>query len=385
MTLLTIAGTTLRRLTRDRTGLFFLVLLPVLVILLIGVTVDTGGELRLGVVADRPGPLATELVDGLADAPATATVAFADEAAARTALRRGELDAVVLIPAGFDAALLAGDTVAVPVIGAAAESTRQAAGSAVAGVVAAHAARVQAARFAAEATGGTVEQRLPGVTALQSVLPAVSVDTEVVDATSDYLPTGFGYSAPTQLVLFVFINLVAGGAAIIQCRRLGIYERVVAGPVRPRDIVLGEATAYLCIGLLESALIVGVGAAVFGVGWGDPVAAAALILVWALVGTGAGLLAGTLFRTPEQAGAIGPALGIGLGMLGGTMWPLEIVTPFMQHLGHLSPHAWAVDGWIEILSRGGHLTDIAGPLAVLTGFAVILLTLAGIRLRHRLT
>lgn len=385
MIALAIARAALLRVTRDRTGLFFLILLPILVILLIGVTVNTSGELRLGVVAPQPGPLATELVDDLTDAPATTTRIFVDEAGARTALRRGELDVVVLVPPELDAALLAGDTVTIPVLGAAAPSTQQAARSAVAGVVAAHAARIQAARFAAKAAGGTVEQRLPEVTVLQTALPAVTVAPKTVDATSDYLPTGFGYSAPTQLVLFVFINLVAGGAAIIQSRRLGIYERVMAGPVRPRDIVLGEAGAYLCIGLLESLLIVGVGAAVFGVGWGDPVAAAALVLVWALVGTGAGLLAGSLFRTPEQAGAIGPAVGIALGMLGGAMWPLEIVTPLMQRLGHLTPHAWAVDGWIEVLSRGGGITDIAAPLTVLAGFAVALLTLASIRLGRRLT
>ncbi|HEY0637908.1 MAG TPA: hypothetical protein VGD67_09695 [Pseudonocardiaceae bacterium] len=43
------------------------------------------------------------------------------------------------------------------------------------------------------------------------------------------------------------------------------------------------------------------------------------MLVWVLVSTGAGLLAGSLFRTPDQAGAIGPAVGIALGMLDGAI------------------------------------------------------------------
>ncbi|HEU5470800.1 MAG TPA: hypothetical protein VFV67_09105 [Actinophytocola sp.] len=62
-------------------------------------------------------------------------------------------------------------------------------------------------------------------------------------------------------------------------------------------------------------------------------AAAALITVWALVGTGTGILAGTLSRTPEQAGAI----GIAAGMLGGAMWPLEIV-PYRCGPSATSPH-----------------------------------------------
>jgi ABC-2 type transport system permease protein len=389
MTALAVTAVSLRRLLRDRTALFFLVVLPIVIILVIGATVNNAGELRIGVVAGDPGPLATELVTDLRAAPATEVRSYAEESEARTALRRGELDAVVLLPPGLDtdleAALRTGDTVTIPMLGAGALSTQQAARSAVEGTVARHAARVQAAAVAAGAAGGTVQSWLPQAGRLQAQVPAVTVESETVDATSDYLPTGFSYSAPTMLVLFVFITSLAGGAAMIQSRQLGIYERALAAPVRSRDIVLGETASYLIVALLQSALIVGVGAIAFDVDWGDPVAAAALVLVWALVGTGAGLLSGTLFRTPEQASAIGPAIGIAFGMLGGAMWPLEIVAPVMRTIGHLVPHAWAVDGWIEVLSRGGGIGDIITQLAVLAAFAGSLLVLATVRLRRRLT
>jgi ABC-2 type transport system permease protein len=128
-------------------------------------------------------------------------------------------------------------------------------------------------------------------------------------------------------------------------------------------------------------LIILVGAVGFGVRWGDPVAAAALVLCWALLGTAAGMLSGTVFRTPEQASAIGPALGIALGMLGGCMWPLEIVGDTMRRVGHLVPHAWAVDAWTTLLSRNGSLADIGTDLTVLLGFSIVLLTAAALRLR----
>ena len=150
-------------------------------------------------------------------------------------------------------------------------------------------------------------------------------------------------------------------------------------------IVAGETASHLTVALLQSVLIVGVGSLVFGVSWGDPVAATALVVVWALVGTGAGVLAGSLFRTPEQATAIGVSAGMAAGMLGGCMWPLEIVGDTMRTVGHAMPHAWAVDAWVELLSRGGGLGDIAAQLAVLAGFAAVLLTAATLRLRARLT
>ena len=106
--------------------------------------------------------------------------------------------------------------------------------------------------------------------------------------------------------------------------------------------------------------------------------------VFALVGTGAGMLFGSLLRTPEQATSIGPPVGIALGMLGGCMWPLAIVPAPMRLAGHLFPHAWAMDAFIDLISEDAGLAGIAGKLAVLAGFAAVLLALATWRLRRAL-
>jgi ABC-2 type transport system permease protein len=251
--------------------------------------------------------------------------------------------------------------------------------------VARHAERVQAAAFAARTTGSTVAEQLPRATALQQVTPRITVRTENVASGSEYLPLGFGYSAPTMLVLFVFINALAGGAAIVQTRQLGIHQRALAAPVRARTLVLGESLCCLTFSLLQSALIIGTGSLLFGVGWGNLPAAIALVIAWALVGTGAGMLSGAVFSTPDQAGAIGPVIGIAFAMLGGCMWPLEIVPDAVRTLGHATPHAWAVDAWITVLSRAGGITDIGTELAVLAGFAAGTLALASTVLQRRLS
>ena len=201
-------------------------------------------------------------------------------------------------------------------------------------------------------------------------------------STSNVLPEGFSYSAPTQLVLFVFLSSIAAGAAIVETRRLGLYERMSAAPVPARSIVVGEALSAFTIAFVQSLLIVAVGSLAFGVSWGDPAAAGLLVAVWALVGTGAGMLSGTLFRTPEQASGIAPVIGIAFGMLGGCMWPLAIVSPVMRQLGHATPHAWAVDAWTDLLSRGGTVATVLPDLAVLAVFAAGFLVLATVRLRR---
>jgi ABC-2 type transport system permease protein len=384
MTALTLATAELKRVTRDRTFLFFLVVLPILVILLVGLTTASSTSIRVAVVPGQPTPLATQLVHDLEASPALKTQRFTTRAESVAALRRGEVEAVVVVPVTLDADLRSGTTTLIPVLVSGALQSSQAAVTAVSSVVARQGATVQAAKFATSHSTHSFEQNLAMTRSLQRETPVVPVRTEVVNSKSNFLPLGYNYSAPTMLVLFVFINALAGGAAVIQTRRFGIFARALAAPIRPRDLVLGETLCYLTLALCQALLIVVVGAVMFGVSWGNPVAAAALIGMWALVGTGAGMASGTLFRTPEQASAIGPAVGIAFGMLGGCMWPLEIVPQSVRLLGHATPHAWAVDAWVTLLSRGGGLVDIAGYLTILAGYAVALFAFASFRLRRSL-
>ncbi|GAB3447623.1 hypothetical protein GCM10027517_31730 [Phycicoccus ginsengisoli] len=384
MTALTLAWTELRRAARDRTFLFFALFLPFMVILLIGVTTSGFAQERVAVVQGDRGPLATSLVSGLDAAPGMKVVRVPDRETGLGRLRSGEVTAVVLVPADFSSRLESGGSVVVPVLSTGAVGSGGSTLTTVRSVVAQQAAAVQAATFATARTGGSFAQNHALAVSLQRQTPVAPVRTEVVDSASNYLPLGFSYSAPTMLVLFVFINAMAGGAAIIQTRRLGIFSRALAAPVRSRDLVLGEALCYLALAVMQATLIVLVGALVFSVDWGNPVAATALIGLWCLVGTGAGLVSGTLFHTPEQASAIGPAIGIAFGMLGGCMWPLELVPAGVRAVGHLTPHAWAVDAWVTLLSRGGGIADILLQLVVLAGFAVLLLGTATLRLRRSL-
>jgi ABC-2 type transport system permease protein len=61
-----------------------------------------------------------------------------------------------------------------------------------------------------------------------------------VDSHANTLPEGFSYSAPTMLVLFVFISTFASAANLVETRHLGLYERMSAAAVHPRTIIAGE-------------------------------------------------------------------------------------------------------------------------------------------------
>jgi ABC-2 type transport system permease protein len=383
---LAIVGTALRGLARDRLALFFIVLLPVVIILIIGITFGDAGSARLpvGILDQGAGPLGRELLADLEASPALDARAYEDQDALRRAVRRGVVAAGVVVPAGYDQALAGGGQAEVTFV---VDQTRPAPApvrSAVTATVARQAAALKAARFAAETSGTPFDAALARARALAAVQQPVRVEATTLGGREDALPTGFNYTAPANLVLFVFITSLAGAAALIESRRLGVSRRMLATPTTATTILAGEALARFTVALLQGMIIFLVGWLVFGVDWGDPPAALLLVVTFALVGTGVGMLLGSVLGNAEQATSIGPPVGIALGMLGGCMWPLEIVPAPMRAVGHLFPHAWAMDAFIALIARGEDVAGIALQLAVLLGFAVALLALATWRLRRAL-
>ena len=67
------------------------------------------------------------------------------------------------------------------------------------------------------------------------------------------------------------------------------------------------------------------------------------------------------------------------------MWPLEVVGPTMKTVGHLVPHAWAMDAFVALVAKGADLAAIVPQLLVLLGYAAVLLPLATWRMRVALT
>ena len=122
-----------------------------------------------------------------------------------------------------------------------------------------------------------------------------------------------------------------------------------------------------------------------GVGGGDPIGALALVVLFALVATGAAMLAGSLFRNEQQASSAGVMLGLGLGAIGGCMVPLQLFPPTLRTIAHLTPHAWALDGFDELVGDNANVVAILPDLAVLAAMAVVLLALATWRLRRVIT
>lgn len=385
MKVLTIAWTNLRRTLRERISLFFVFVFPMLLILALGLAFGGASAPRVGMTAQDPGPLAAQLRDRVASATGVTMRTVADESELVSMVERGQLEAGLVIAADYDRALTNGSTATVHFIARPGQQGQQVA-ALLNGTVAQEAGRLRAARFAATETRTSLTSALARVDAIAGGLPAVTVQTRTVGQ-ADF-PTDLGRfdtGASSELLLFVFLTSMTSSVALIETRRLGISRRMLSTPTTSRTVIAGEALGRLLVAVFQGAVIMVGSALLFGVDWGDPVAAAALMIVFSLVAAGAGMLTAATLRTGQQAIAVGLLLSLGLGALGGTMMPLEFYSDTMRTIAHLTPHAWAVDGFAELVRHDGTMASILPQLAVLFGVAAVLLTLASWRLRRALT
>jgi ABC-2 type transport system permease protein len=382
MKALAIAATNLRRMLRVRTNIFFVFVFPMLLIFILGLAFGGEEDPRVGLVAPTGGARAQELVADLRAAKGISVRLVDTEAQLTTLVEHGELAAGLVVPDDYDAAVRDGRPVALRYLARPGPDGLRL-GPVVAAAVNRQSTRIQAARVAAGPLGIDLDESLRRSDAARASMALVTVDARNAGTRTDVAQLGrFDTGASSQLLLFLFVTALTSSIALIETRRLRVPTRMVATPTPVRTIILGEGLGRFTIAAVQSVFIMVGSALLFGVRWGDPLAAAALTTSFALVASGAGMLLGATARTPEQAIAFGMLFGIGLGAIGGTMMPLEFFSPTMRTVAHLTPHAWAVDGFAALLRRGGTVTAIVPQLAVLLGAATVLTALAAWRLRR---
>ena len=166
--------------------------------------------------------------------------------------------------------------------------------------VAEQASLARAATFAADETGATSAEVLPGA---QGRATLSRVEVEVTTVGESLFPpelAGFALGAQGQLMLFIFLTSLTGASQLILSRTLGVSRRMLSTSTPMATILLGEALGRFAVALFQGLFIVGATAIAFGVTWGDPLGAALLVISFSLVSAGVAMLVGAISPTPSR-------------------------------------------------------------------------------------
>ncbi len=384
MKVLAIAATDVRLLLRWRMNIFFLFVLPMLIILLLGVAFGGSNHAQIGVVAPQT-PLARQFVANLESRPATNLHRYTDVAALQRAVARGNLDAGLVVPAQYDRLLESGKGAIVSFFARPA-SVAQQLRTTIQSVADQQSRGLAVAQLLVRRQHIPFRQALSRSRAAATGAPAIDVKLTAPDGSRYTGATGrFDAGASAELLLFIFLTSLNATISMIETRRLGITRRILSTPTSMRVLVSGQVLGRFAIALVQALIIIAGSLLFFGVHWGNPLGTAAVVIAFCLVSTGVAVLLGSLFSNGQQAGPVAMLLGLGLAALGGSMAPLEIFPKTARTIAHITPHAWANDAFSKLLKHGGDLATVLPQVGVLFAFAAVALTVATWQLRRSLT
>ena len=378
-----IVATALLRFTRDRFNLFFVFVLPLAIVLLIGLQYGDVGDPQLGLVVPADDTLGDELRQRLAEIEDLEVVDLDTRAEVLDRVDDGELDAGLVVPEGFSSSIADGDPIELTYVSAGdglGPQLQNLVGDALSRTLA-----VPTAVHAAVELGADEDAARAAALGNESMLELLEVRT--VTAGDRLFPegtTGYDVGATGQLVLFVFLTSLTGSAAIIQSRRLGVTTRMLSTPTPVRTILLGEAVARFTIAVTQGVYIMLATVVLFVVEWGNLLASAAILAALGAVGAAAAMLSGATFANEDQASGITVVLALALGALGGSMLPIELFSDTMRTIAKAIPHFWAIDAFSDVVRHGATVPDILSQLGVLLAFAVAIGMVAVWRLRRTL-
>jgi ABC-2 type transport system permease protein len=172
-------------------------------------------------------------------------------------------------------------------------------------------------------------------------------------------------------VFFLFFTAQYGAVSLLAERKEGTLARLLAAPVSRGAIVAAKSIYAFVLGAGSMAILVVATTLLMGASWGNWLGVALLILAGVFAAMGIQSVVTTLAKTDEQAAGFGSIVGVTLGLLGGTFFPLSQAPSVVQGLSFLTPHAWLMRGFGELSGGAGTIGDIVPVIGALAAIGAV--------------
>jgi ABC-2 type transport system permease protein len=355
---LTIAN--IKSYVRDRAALFWTLAFPLIFIFMFGFIFQSGGGSALNVGwVDKDGSAAATELRAAFEAQGGIELTITDEGDALARMRDGEVDAVLVVPAGYAEAI------------AAAAAGTGAPGSV---VVYTDPSRSNLVASVYQAVGSVL-----GVVNLGGRPPLVipkpeTLQTENLNFISYFVPSMLGLSV-MQVGIFAAIPLVAD-------REKLILKRLAATPLRRWQLVGSNVLMRLLIAMIQAVIIVGVGVAVFGVEITGPFP---LTVVFVALGAVAflalGYVVASFASTEDAANGMTSVIQFPMMFLSGTFFPIDDMPDVLKAVARVIPLTYLSDALRQVMVGGAAFAPLWVCFAVLAGWLVVCFGIAARKFR----
>ena len=358
---------------RDRSAILSAVIAPLALAFILSAALGNADEgsldISFTVVDEDRGPVAEVFVgDVLGSLERQDVVNIREEssaASARRMARDGDIAAAFLIPSGFSDAVQSGDHVELSVL---TDPSSDIGAQIATSIANGYATELNAVR-ASVGTALAVKGARPDPGAIRRLgRQAARAETPVAVAEAFVGSREFDtktFFVAGMAVFFLFFTAQLGAVSLLRERREGTLARLLAAPLSRASILGGKALYTFVLGVGSLTVLVVSSQFLLEANWGDPIGVAALIIAGVFAAMGLQSLVATLAKNNEQAAGYGAVVGVTLGLLGGTFFPLSQAPGFILRLSFLTPHAWLMRGFGELSGGVAGVADVVPSLLAL--------------------
>jgi len=211
-------------------------------------------------------------------------------------------------------------------------------------------------------SGGTVGNQQPAITVERVAPPGMRVEK---------FPNTFQQNVPGYTIYGIFwiVSMIAG--SVLVEKRDGTFRRLLVAPMSRAAMLGGKMLPYYLINVLQIAIMLGASSLMFGLALGSsPAGLVVVSLAAAATATGLGVLVSAFARTEAQIGGLTTLVLLSASALGGCFIPRFAMPEWLRTAGLITPHAWALDAYQDLLVRGYGLVDVLPKVGMLGVFAL---------------
>lgn len=194
------------------------------------------------------------------------------------------------------------------------------------------------------------------------------------------------YFAPVFIAFFAFFFVfLLTSVSFLRERGQGTIERLMSSPVRRLEVILGYELGFILFATIQVAIIMLYTIYALKVSYVGNIGAIFLVeFLLTLVAVNMGIFFSSFAANELQVIQFIPVVITPQALLGGIVMPVEEMPKFFQWLSQVMPLTYANRALKLIMIKGFSPADVAGEIAFLVGFALLMVILSAMTIRRRI-
>ena len=345
-TVIQLIKSSFRQLLRDKTALFFTFAFPVVFMVIFGL-IFSGSEnykANIGFAGDENSPAVKAIEQGFKAVPNfVIKEGTVDDLTAQ--LKKGELSAVISVPDVADISAAAGPMIIKVYCDPSDTNT------------------MQVVLPIAQQVIGQIDQKISNHPAI------IQMETQSIQA---HQLRAIDYLVPGIIAMSLLSTGLFCAMPIIQQRAKKILKRWSVTPIQRSSIIYSQVIFRVVLALLQTAILIGLASAVFGVHMlGNWLELAGIIVLGTLMLISLGYVIASFVRTEEGAMPVIQLVQFPMMFLSGIFFPVSTMPAFMKPVLQAMPLSYLGDALRQVMVQGTPMHAIALDVAVIGGVLVV--------------